>query len=117
MYIHVDELVSKNTDVSFRNTAINVDGLVKAPLASTRSNVSFLVESFARVNAEPVNGRTVFSTNSFAMMDQCYIVPIRQVTRLTVRILDSKGVPLIGSSDPFFLEFKFYCAKNNICQY
>lgn len=116
-YIHINELVSKNTDLSFRNIAINVDGLTNAPLATTRSNVSSLVESFARVNAEPVNSRTLFSTNSFATMDQCYIDPIRQITRLTVRILDSKGVPLVSVGDPVFLEFKFYCAKNNICQY
>jgi hypothetical protein len=116
-YIHINELVSKNTDISFRNTAINVDGLINAPLATTRSNVSFLVESFARVNAEPVNSRTLFSTNSFAPMEQCYIDPIRQVTRLTVRIFDSLGAPIVSASDHLFLEFKFYCAKNNICQY
>jgi hypothetical protein len=118
LYIHVNELVSKNTDISFRNTAINVGGLVNEPLTTTRSNVSFLVESFARVNSEPVNSRTIFATNSFAPLEQCYIDPIRQVTRLSVRILDSLGAPLVtGSSESVFLEFKFYCAKNNICQY
>ena len=101
-YIVIDELQS-----DFNSKTGNTEGNTISTSAASRSIAKYQIDP-------AVTTRQNFNFNDCPVTTQ-YINPIQRLDRLTVKILDEKGISPMPMADPFFCSIKFSCIKPNLC--
>jgi len=118
MYVYVTELMSKFNDRASSQYKFQASGTTstEGSVSAALSNVTQLTSAFATIPTDQQYTRTIFKSGSDFPIETKYIEPIRQLDRLSIKLMNATG-GLLPERDYTYMLFRFTCATKNVCRY